>query len=141
MGTSHLISFEVEECCNCGMPFGMTASFLKRMREKGESFYCPAGHGQHYTEGEIDKLKGQLREKARQLELQQQWRNEERKAHEKTQRSLTATRGVVTRIKGKVSKGLCPCCQKLFVNLQQHMGTKHPDYEQTMESKDAGADT
>lgn len=32
---------------------------------------------------------------------------------------------IQTRVKG----GVCPCCNRSFVQLTRHMKTKHPDYE------------
>lgn len=45
-----------------------------------------------------------------------------------TERQLSATRGVVTRTKNRISKGICPCCNRQFTNLHRHMETKHPEY-------------
>lgn len=36
------------ECCNCGIPFGLTEDHQKRLRQTHEWFYCPNGHHQHY---------------------------------------------------------------------------------------------
>lgn len=64
--------FEIEECCNCGMPFAVTTDFKNRRLKDHKSFYCPMGHGQHYTgETEEQNLRRQLsreREKASQAE-------------------------------------------------------------------------
>ncbi len=47
---------------------------------------------------------------------------------EATERQLSATRGVVTRIKNRVGHGVCPCCNRTFGDLYRHMSTKHPGY-------------
>ena len=45
-----------------------------------------------------------------------------------TERQLSATRGIVTRTKNRISKGVCPCCNRQFANLHRHMEKKHPEY-------------
>lgn len=50
------------------------------------------------------------------------------------ERRLAATKGVVTRIKNRVGKGVCPCCKRTFPNLGAHMSEKHPDWAPETES-------
>lgn len=45
-------------------------------------------------------------------------------------RKCSAIKGVATRIKRRVSAGVCPCCNRTFQCLARHMATKHPDYQQ-----------
>lgn len=43
-------------CCDCGTIFAMDET-LKELREKdGETFFCPNGHGQHFTQSPASKL-------------------------------------------------------------------------------------
>lgn len=124
---------KIETCYTCRMEFGMTDSFfdsMNRLKEKG-MFYCPAGHGQHYVTGEsaLDKMR---RERDRAIQEQARLHErirEETERKEALQRKNIATRGVVTRIKNRISNGVCPCCNRTFINLHNHMKTKHPDYK------------
>lgn len=52
----------METCCKCGIPFYMPTYHQKRLlANKGEIFYCPSGHPQHYTgKTEAQKLTEQL---------------------------------------------------------------------------------
>jgi len=43
-----------------------------------------------------------------------------------------AIRGELTKLKKRVTNGVCPCCHRSFQNLRRHMATKHPN-----EAKDA----
>ncbi len=43
-------------CCNCGVLFAMEQGYQQQKRRDGESFHCPNGHGQHYTETDKTKL-------------------------------------------------------------------------------------
>lgn len=116
------IEFVTEECCNCGMPFAMTADFQRRRRDDRKSFYCPMGHGQHYSgKSEAQKLKDQLAKKQRDLEAAYG-----RAAALQGQRDQIANS--YKRIRARVKNGVCPCCNRTFDNLLRHMRTKHPDY-------------
>jgi len=116
------IEFVTEECCNCGILFAMTKDFQRRRLNDHKSFCCPSGHSQHYsgqTEGQ--KLRKQLERKQRQLEaesgrasLLEQQRNQLSKSYGK--------------IRERVKNGVCPCCNRTFQNLLNHMRTEHPEF-------------
>lgn len=96
-------------------------------------FFCAYGHEAVFKEGEtdLDKMRRErdrlaqcVAEKNDEIERQKEYRRE-------TERQLSATRGVVTRIKNRVSKGVCPCCNRSFGNLARHMLNEHPDFTAT----------
>jgi len=58
-------------------------------------------------------------------------RNRQRERAERTERRLSAQKGVTTRIKNRVANGVCPCCKRSFTDLRRHMETKHPKYAET----------
>lgn len=113
---------ETEYCCSCGCLFAMEESFMKqRVRDRG-TFYCPAGHQQHYTgKTEEQKLREQLgAEQRRAASLQGR--------AEAAERRESAQKGQVTRLKKRVGNGVCPCCNRHFTNVERHMKTQHPDF-------------
>lgn len=55
-------------------------------------------------------------------------RTEARRERRDMERSRNAYKGQVTKVKNRVSKGVCPCCNRYFKNLHRHMENKHPDY-------------
>lgn len=116
------VALEPESCCQCGIAFGMTDAFKRYKRGDGSCFYCPSGHPQHYTETTEQKLRKQV------AAAEQKW-SDEVDRNRRLDRQLIASRGQVTKIKNRVANGICPCCNRTFVNLQRHMGTKHPDYK------------
>ena len=123
VATSTLV---VETCCSCGTAFAMEKSLHQNLiRRKGESFFCPNGHSPSYAGEPIEtkyaKVKREL-ENARASEGW--WKNEA----EKKARSLSATKGQLTKTKNRIAKGVCPCCNRQFINLQRHIKTKHPKY-------------
>lgn len=116
------IEFVTEECCSCGIPFAMTKDFQRRRLNDHKLFYCPSGHSQHYTgKSEAQKLREQLEKTQRNLEaesgraaLLEQHRNQVSRSYGK--------------MRERVKNGVCPCCNRTFQNLLQHMRTEHPDF-------------
>lgn len=109
------------ECSICGAVFGMSNAKYTRCRERLEHWWCPNGHRLVFKESEVERLKQELAHKTRLCEYAEA-------DLETTQRSLTATRGVVTRTRNRIARGACPCCHRHFGDLQRHMETKHPGY-------------
>lgn len=128
--TNILVDVEIvpEQCCNCGVYFGMDKYLVKRLKETGDSFYCPNGHPQYYTQKE------QLESKIKELESQlQEAETENRYLFNdlgNVKRSLSATKGVLTRTKNRIHNGVCPVCNRQFINLHRHMTGQHPDYNE-----------
>lgn len=122
------VTLVVENCCVCGIPFGLPDYLQDKLQTDGGYFWCPNGHQQRYVEPEVPKLKKQLAQAKRLAELRQQWYDAEREDHEGTRRRLSATKGVLTRTKNRIAAGVCPCCRRHFENLERHIATKHPDY-------------
>lgn len=120
-----LVQFGVElestTCHNCGIEYAMPRNKIRWHREHGGTFYCPNGHGEAFSESEVQKLKKQLETERQLRATRERWLENEQSAHR-------ATKGQLTKVKRRVSGGACPCCKRSFVKLAQHMKTKHPDY-------------
>jgi hypothetical protein len=86
------------------------------------SIYCPLGHEWiHKGEGRAALLE-------RQLQSERQ-RHDQTKASLRDERNkLNTEKSAKARIKNRVGNGVCPCCNRTFVELGRHMKTKHPDY-------------
>lgn len=124
----------VEDCPTCHCLYAIPHSLHRRAKEDSNVYvYCPNGHYWWYTNGlqqQIDELKQKLQAahkcqaaaQARATSWHDQYRSSER--------SLSATKGVLTRTKNRIAKGVCPCCKRYFENLAAHMKTKHPKYNQ-----------
>lgn len=127
--------FEPQDCITCFVKFLVPKGFTARRRQDKASFYCPNGHSMSYTQSEADRLKAQLQKEQQALakanaavEREQKWRQEAYEEARTLERRLAAQRGVTTRIKNRVHNGVCPCCNRAFVNLQRHMATKHAGF-------------
>jgi hypothetical protein len=117
-------TFEILNCSRCDIPWAMTDTYVDHRRDDGKTFYCPNGHGQVF--------KHTLREKNEQLQEQldaaRQLAREERAAAEREQRRHAATKGQLTKARKRAAGGVCPCCNRSFVDMARHMATKHPGF-------------
>lgn len=127
-------TLEVVSCPTCAIVYAIPARLKAAAlrwhgdRENGWKLCCPLGHEWWYTgQTEKEKLQAKLKdERDRSGRLAAE--------RDQTAASLRATKGVVTRQRKKlerVKNGVCPCCNRTFVNLGRHMSTKHPDFKPT----------
>lgn len=115
------IDLVTETCINCGVIFALPSELKKHRLENKQNFYCPNGHSMVYTESEAERLRRQLK----QANENERW---ERQHRETAERSLAATRGVVTKLRRRAHAGVCPFgCRRHFVDLERHVASKHPD--------------
>jgi NMD protein affecting ribosome stability and mRNA decay len=124
----------VETCCNCGVPFAIHRPQYDQLQESGKTFYCPAGHPQHYTRNQ--RLADELEKLKRELEVAQEdveyWNNQaeaQALAAREARRAAGTAKASLTRLRKRVANGVCPCCNRQFTNLGRHMATKHPEYQ------------
>lgn len=115
-----------EICAECGIQFGMPEQLQTVRLVDGQSFYCPLGHSQFYVPG---KTRLELATKrAQELERALANRDEDLRAE---RASHSATKGQLTKTTKRVAGGVCPCCNRSFVQLARHMAGQHPDYVDT----------
>lgn len=121
--------FELIYCYSCRIAFAVAADVRARWREKGSTFYCPNGHDQHYCESDVQKLRKQLERTERERTWAQDNAKSERLAREATERRLIGQKSAKTRLRNRIKNGVCPCCTRSFINLREHIKTKHPDFQ------------
>ncbi|NIA70747.1 hypothetical protein HBA54_19285 [Pelagibius litoralis] len=112
-------------CGTCGVHFAMPLVQYETHRKEGGYHTCPNGHSRGWSdrncETAVDKIRRERdRLQQRQAQLQDQIEGERRRT--------AAAKGQVTKLKNRAAAGVCPCCNRSFVNLQRHMKTKHPDF-------------
>jgi hypothetical protein len=54
------MNIELITCCECKVPFAIPEWHMKRLQTTGERFYCPNGHGQMFTNSEVQRLRMEL---------------------------------------------------------------------------------
>jgi hypothetical protein len=115
------MDFVLVECCKCATPFLMTTRLNKSLRESEETFFCPLGHEQgYYGKNTEEKLKDEV-EKLKK-EKEQEYETMQNRFLDAVNEKIKIEKQLK-----RVHKGVCPCCNRSFVNLQQHMKTKHPE--------------
>lgn len=114
--------FQVITCGGCGTAFAMTSAMYERRKNDHKSFWCPNGCERHFTgKSEADKLRDELA-------------HEQAKSASKDIRiqTLAHERDTVTKahrkMRMRVMNGVCPCCNRSFANLREHMRTQHADF-------------
>jgi len=122
-------SLTVLDCWKCAAFYALTDEFIARARKDGKGWHCPYCQASTvFTETENDRLRKQLEAQKRETQRQREQADWNRQKAELSERRRRAAKGQVTRIKNRVSHGVCPCCSRTFQNLARHMATKHPGY-------------
>lgn len=108
--------------CSCGISFAVPETWRLEQTRTHKTFYCPNGCQIHYP-GKSDLQ--QLRDD------RDYWRtrfSSEATQKEYAERCRAAQQGVNTKLKKRIASGVCPCCQRTFKNLAQHMEGQHPNW-------------
>lgn len=136
--TAHTTTLVTLECCKCGMPLGLSATWVKQARGVGNftmKFWCPyCGTSQGWGESGIEKqIKRLTEDRDRLLRLAEERRQAKDLAlaeAEHFRRSRDGLKGELKKVKQRVGRGVCPCCNRTFGNLKRHMQSKHPELGQ-----------
>lgn len=115
---------KVLTCYRCGVLHAIPRHMQESAQEAGNfeiQWYCPNGHKQGYGESDAEK------ERARRLRAEASRARAEDRA-EVAERSARAYKGQATKARKRIGKGVCPCCNRHFSNVERHMATQHPDF-------------
>ena len=115
-------------CPSCGVAFAYPDRLDRKFREYGESFYCPSGHPQSYTKSEVQRLREQLEAAQKEANAALTREQVERDQRLAAERERDKEKRASKRIKRRAAAGLCPCCNRSFENVKQHLATKHPEF-------------
>lgn len=117
-----------EVCFRCGVHFAMDERYWSEKNTNGGTFYCPNGHGQHYTEPEVVKLEQRIRSLNAWTQTLENNLGSERRKH-------AATKGKLTKTNNRIAAGVCPCCNRSFANVNRHMAGQHPEFVAASKAK------
>ena len=111
--------------CWCGIAIAIPDTLYRHMQQDEKNLcYCPVGHTFIFG----GTFKEKYEEEQRRRQQAERRTAATRDLLHAEERSHTATRGHVTRLKKRVSAGVCPCCNRQFQNVARHMATKHPEF-------------
>lgn len=120
-------SLVAETCPSCHCWFAMPKGLYDRMRYDSTNWaYCPNGHRWHYSRSLREELQETQQALTRATSRAEHWHGQ----YTGAERSKAALKGVITRTRNRIGKGICPCCNRYFKNLAAHIQTKHPNYPQ-----------
>jgi hypothetical protein len=130
MGTTYVETVELTTMsCSCGGIFAICEAYRAQRQKYGGHWWCPyCGNQRVYRKTDIQRLQEQL-------EAEQRRAIQERQQHDQTKADLRETesrrraeKAAKTRIKNRMAKGVCPCCNRYFADLHAHMHIEHPDF-------------
>lgn len=121
--------------CWCGCLFGAPASLIRIARENPEKvFYCPLGHANAYRISDKVKLESQIVAMRAELDQARAAGADEFQKRLAEERKVSAAKGRITKLKNRISAGVCPCCNRFFSELASHVKTEHPGFKGEEES-------
>jgi hypothetical protein len=121
------VPMEDRVCGQCGMAFSAPVAFMDECRKVGpsKSFYCPAGHGRVFRESRADILQREKDLLERDMQAKLNEANHARLVAEKQAKKAVLDKRKVER---RIAHGVCPCCNKTFSDIANHMITEHKDF-------------
>jgi uncharacterized Zn finger protein (UPF0148 family) len=129
LGENRTISIEGQQCGECGVWFGLESNHRAKLVRENGSFYCPNGHSRRFVgQTEAERLREQLRRTEVCLANAREDARIQRQNRRVAERKTSAQKGVVTRMKRRISKGRCVCCSREFKDLGRHMANQHPKW-------------
>lgn len=92
--------FEIEVCIKCEVTFALTVEYAQHRRRDHKSFRCPNGHSQYYPQkSDVENLKEQVKHCKADAAFWQNSYGDKDARLEEVQRSRSAYKGHITRIK------------------------------------------
>ena len=117
---------ETYRCANCYMTVAIPTAFIEDRRRDHDTFYCPAGHKNYFPhESDLERLKRELEAKNNELCASENNVAFYIESLEEQKRKTAAQKGQKMKILNRIEKGVCPHCNRYFVNLHKHMDSKH----------------
>lgn len=95
---------ETVRCASCSMTFGVDERLVERLRESGETFYCPKGHPSVFRPSENDKLKINISDLKEQVRLLEEWGEDIERTSILYRRQRDSYKGHFGRIKRKLDE-------------------------------------
>ncbi len=122
------------DCGKCGIVHYIPTSLYrenKQLGDKGPGWHCPNGHPRIFRDNETDTLRRERDRLKQQLACERDRTQHQKDRAKSAEKSKSAFKGQVTRLRNRAKNGVCPCCNRSFQNLARHMHSKHPNFDPT----------
>lgn len=135
--TDYVVELEVITCGSCNILHAVPKQKLDRCRkDRSHGWHCPNGCKLHFVTTEADRLRKELEKTKKDLETAANnniyYTNRVEELHGEKRAVEIQLKGTKTKLRNSKTRhaaGVCPCCQRTFKQLVQHMANKHPDYK------------
>lgn len=114
----------IRQCGTCAVWHTVPEIIYNSYRAEGGFWHCPNGHQRGFRKGE-DEIKQEEIRRERDRLKQDAARLEGELAMQRNRADEAEKR--VVQIRRRAAAGVCPCCNRTFLNVQRHMKTKHPN--------------
>lgn len=113
-------------CGKCGIPWSVPENWRQARRKDGVTFYCPNGHPRVYRKTVEDELREKVERLQSERDRAEAGRQHQMREKRLAQRQAAAQKGLRTRMRNQILRGLCPQCGHVFKGVRRHMQRKHP---------------
>lgn len=122
----------VNQCGTCAVWHTIPEIVYNSYRAEGGFWHCPNGHQRGFRKGEDEIKQEEIRRERDKLKQDAARLEDEKRAawataNEQAERAKKAERKVKTLTK-RAAAGTCPCCQRSFSNMAEHMKHQHPEF-------------
>ena len=108
----------------------MSHATYQTYQRSGQTFYCTHGHQQHFTPGKSDlqMAREELDRERRARQRAEQRIAEAQDQAEAERRRANGYKGHAAKLAKRAKAGVCPCCNRTFVQLARHMASQHSEF-------------
>lgn len=122
----------VIETCWCGIVHAIPRDLLKHAKaDSRNAVYCPLGHQWVIRRSEADRLRAELDQAQADARSQREAKHRAMALADAERRTAIAYKGHLTRIRKRITNGVCPvpgCKRAGFEQVMRHIATQHADW-------------
>ena len=111
--------YVVDQCGCCGILYVVPEKVHEHHADHGGYSSCSNGHQWGWSEGRLQR--DALRQERDRLKQENARLEDERVA------AVREAHEIKKKYLKRAAAGVCPCCNRTFLDLQRHMKTKHPN--------------
>jgi hypothetical protein len=128
-----------KHCPECFIHYAAPRAMFDRKNQESEHWFCPNGHRIVFKVSALTKAQQErdaLRRERDRFAQNEAYLNDRLTFAE---RQRTALKGQLTKVNRRIGRGVCPCCNRTFADLQRHMTAKHAGFVAEPVPKEAAA--